>query len=724
MNCSHPLDPWIDRSIGEHQRYFIIKRIGGSGMGDVFLATDTLLAQPVALKLLSAKLSDEEMRNRFEREVAICAALRSEHIVQVMDYGVTLEGYPFYVMEYLDGQTLEQALYTEKRLSVKRTIKIVTQICSGLHLAHRGIALWSSDQTSKEHFKVVHRDLKPDNIFLVPTTLGEFVKILDFGIAKICNEQTQYTQSTNVFMGSLHYAAPEQFQLRKTLDERADIYSLGVILYKMLTGTDPFGFNVENQIETPSIMDWAMAHTSKQPLSMRVHPDCEHLSPELDNIVLGCLQKLPEHRPASVKELSQALSTLTGGQVESTTSESAQPRLCWRESSDNRTHIQFFPFYSETHAATQNLISKLQSNPDLSSAPKGLRKLMFTIVGVTTIALAGGVYAIQQLDVPIHWKNLSLAGLRKSTQPSVAAKDPSAQPSKNIVAQSVIRTASAVWAVAFSSDGKILASGGADGTIDLYDFKTRKLLQTLRGHSDSIRGLSFSPKSSILASSSGDKTIKTWDFHTGQLLRTFPEFSGPIWTVAMAPNGKRLVSGSYNGTIKIWNVHTGALIRTLPEHDESIWAVAISPDGRTLASGSYDAVIKIWDLQTGQLRHTLSGHLEAIRAIAISPDGQTLVSGSWDKTIKVWNLKTGTLLRTLSGHTDRVLSVAINSTGTLIASGSIDRTIKVWQLQSGKLLRTLSGHTGWVLSVAFTLRGNTLASGSKDQTVKLWQLNN
>ena len=724
MSCSQPLDSWIDCSIGEHQRYFIVKRIGGSAQGEVFLAIDTLLSQPVALKLLSANLSEGEMRNRFEREVAISVALRSEHIVQVMDYGVTLEGCPFYVMEYLHGQTLEQTLYNEKRLSVKRTINIVTQICSGLHLAHQGIGLWSLDQSSKEHFKVVHRDLKPDNIFLVPTTLGEFVKILDFGIAKICNEQTEYTQSTNVFMGSLHYAAPEQFQLRKTLDERADIYSLGVILYKILTGTDPFGFNVENQIETLGIVDWAMAHTSKQPLSMRVHPDCEHLSPELDNIVLGCLQKLPEHRPASVKELCQALSTITGGQVESTTSESAQPSLCWKDSSDTRSHAQLFPFYSETHAATQNLMPKLQSILDQSIAPKGLRKLMFAIGAVTTIALAGGVYVIQPLDVPIRWKNFSLAGLRESTQPSAAEKEPSTQISKNSLDQSSIRAASAVWAVAISPNGKIVASGGANGTIELYDFKTRKLVRTLRSHSDSIRGMSFSPTGSILASSSGDKTIKIWNFRTGQLLRTFSGFSGPVWTVAITPNGKRLVSGSYNGTIKIWDVQTGALIRTLPEHDESIWAVAISPDGTTLASGSYDAVIKIWDLQTGQLRRTLSGHLESTRAIAISPDSQTLVSGSWDKTIKVWNLKTGTLLHTLSGHNDRVLSVAINSAGTMIASGSIDQTIKVWQLQSGKLLRTLSGHRGWVLSVAFTLRGNTLVSGSKDQTVKLWQLNN
>ena len=140
----------------------------------------------MALKLLKDTLvTSGELRKRFEREVALCAALKSDHIVEVSDYGVTPEGHPFYVMEYLRGQSLGQLLRRERRLSVERTVSIITQVCGGLQLAHEGVTLWRDGATVSEHIKVVHRDLKPDNIFLVPTTLGELVKILDFGIAKI-----------------------------------------------------------------------------------------------------------------------------------------------------------------------------------------------------------------------------------------------------------------------------------------------------------------------------------------------------------------------------------------------------------------------------------------------------------------------------------------------------------------------------------------------------------
>ena len=175
MNSSQPLDGWLGRSLGEivsgdrsvdRQRYRIERRLGGGGMGDVFLATDTLLDQPVALKILSDRLSTGELRRRFEQEVAVCAALRSAHIVQVSDYGVSADGYPFYVMEYLQGQTLGQLLEQAGPLPMERAIGIMAQLCVGLRLAHDGVSLRQSNGSVSKKVKVVHRDLKPDNIFL------------------------------------------------------------------------------------------------------------------------------------------------------------------------------------------------------------------------------------------------------------------------------------------------------------------------------------------------------------------------------------------------------------------------------------------------------------------------------------------------------------------------------------------------------------------------------
>ncbi|BAY50564.1 serine/threonine protein kinase (plasmid) [Scytonema sp. HK-05] len=299
-------DPLIGQVIDDRQRYRLEKHLEAGGMGNVFLAMDTLLGQQVALKLLKDTLvTSEEMKKRFEREVAVCVALKSEHIIQITDYGVTPEGYPFYVMEYLQGQSLKQLLKQEHQISVEKTVSIITQVCDGLRPAHQGVTLWKKGATTSVHIKVVHRNLKPNNILLVPTTFGELVKILDFGIAKIRQDSAELTQLTQTFRGTHRYAAPEQLQLSTDLDGRADIYSLGVIIYEMLSATDPFGLTLKTN--TVSEMSWALAHTTKTPVPLRSHSSLSELSPQLEAVVMKCLEKLPSDRFATVDELKQAL---------------------------------------------------------------------------------------------------------------------------------------------------------------------------------------------------------------------------------------------------------------------------------------------------------------------------------------------------------------------------------------------------------------------------------
>ncbi|MBW4448480.1 MAG: serine/threonine protein kinase [Spirirestis rafaelensis WJT71-NPBG6] len=305
MNSLPTSDSWIGRTIGDNQRYRLEKRLGGGGMGDVFLAMDTRLGQQVALKLLKDTLvASKEMRKRFEREVEVCAALQSDHIVKVTDCGVTDEKFPFYVMEYLRGETLRELLQREKRLSVEHTLNIITQVCKGLQLAHQGVTLWRNGATKSEHIQVVHRDLKPDNIFLVSTP-EELVKIVDFGIAKIRNESSEFTNLTSTFLGTFRYAAPEQLKGEINLDGRADIYSLGIILYEMLSKADPFGFSIKAR--SMSEASWIVAHTSEPPTPLRSQSGCENLSPQLEAVVMRCLQKEPDKRFATVEKLNQAL---------------------------------------------------------------------------------------------------------------------------------------------------------------------------------------------------------------------------------------------------------------------------------------------------------------------------------------------------------------------------------------------------------------------------------
>ncbi|MEH2195701.1 MAG: protein kinase [Nostoc sp.] len=309
MKSPPPSNSWIGRFVGDNERYRLDKRLGGGGMGDVFLATDTRVGQQVALKLLKDTLvASQEMRKRFEREVAVCAALQSDHIVKISDCGFTPEGFPFYVMEYLRGQTLRQLLLREKRLSVERAVKIMAQVCKGLQLAHQGVTLQRDGTKSTEHIQVVHRDLKPDNIFLVPTDLGEWVKVLDFGVAKIRSESSENANITNItstFIGTFRYAPPEQIQSDKNLDARGDIYSLGIILYEMLSAADPFGISIKGSHVSEA--SWVLAHAYEPPKPLRSQPGCEHFSVQLESVVMKCLHKNPANRFATVEELNLAL---------------------------------------------------------------------------------------------------------------------------------------------------------------------------------------------------------------------------------------------------------------------------------------------------------------------------------------------------------------------------------------------------------------------------------
>lgn len=696
MTSPPQLDTWLGQKLGAQQRYRLDKRLGDGGMGDVFLATDTLLGQSVALKLLKERLAASgELRKRFEHEVAICAALKSEHIVQVSDYGLTAEGHPFYVMEYLCGQTLGQLLRQKKSLSPQRTAAIISQVCTGLHLAHTGINLWCDGASSCEYIKVVHRDLKPDNIFLVPTALGELVKILDFGIAKIRRESVGNTVPTSVFLGTFHYAAPEQFEVGNDLDERADIYSLGMILYEMLTSTDPFG--IGSLAPKPSGVAWIVAHTSKQPQPLRMQPGCEHLSLELEAVVMRCLQKAPEQRFSSVHELKVALQAAVfrlGDRPQSSSQSSAS--IAINPNATASTVIQ--------HTASDD--SKVTYRHEILSHFFYRKKHPLRLVKATLSMIVGlGIFYASPLSI--------------SHLPIVQKVQPIVQEPKFSLANSLSKHLNSVWSVAISPNGQTLASGSLDKTVKIWNLGDGELLHTLSGHSDAVRTVTISSSGQLLASGSVDRTIKIWHLPTKKLLRTLSGHLDPVWSVAISPNEQFLASSSYDGIIKIWHLPTGKLLHTLSEHSDSVWSVAISPDGQTLVSGSKDKTIKVWNLKTGELLRTLSGHSDSVRAVAISSDGQTLISGSWDNTIKVWNLETGELQRTFSGHTNRVISIAISPSGQ-IASGSLDKTIQIWNL-NGQVLRTLSGHSDWVISVAFSPDGQTLVSGSKDKTIKIWR---
>ena len=283
------------------------------------------------------------------------------------------------------------------------------------------------------------------------------------------------------------------------------------------------------------------------------------------------------------------------------------------------------------------------------------------------------------------------------------------------------RTAS-VRSVAFSPDGRTLASGNKDDTICLWDMQTRTLRKTLIGHTGAVSNVAFSADGKTLASGSSDSTICLWNMETDTRLKTLTGHTETVLSVGFSADGKTLASASTDNTMRLWDTQSGELRKTLPlKHPQEILEMAFSPDGNTLAAWCWDNPIFLFDVQTGERRKTPTGEpTDVVNSMAFSADSKTLASAMNNGTIRLWNIQTGELSRILIGHTYHVFCVAFSPDGKMLASGSYDGTLRLWNAETGELRNTHPGYTSEVLNVAFSRDGNTLAGAMGNDTLGLW----
>ena len=300
-------------------------------------------------------------------------------------------------------------------------------------------------------------------------------------------------------------------------------------------------------------------------------------------------------------------------------------------------------------------------------------------------------------------------------------------PKSTKVAKGALRTifhghTDLVWSVAFSPNGRILASGSWDNTIRLWNLRARELKTTLIGHTGEVMSVAFSPDGRTLASGSWDNTIRLWDSHNGALKQTFSGHTDGITAVVFSPDGAMLASSSADRTIRFWDVPTRRHQKTITAQAR-IQSITFSPNGRTLASGSSEGSIGLWHVNTGKLKKNITKKAGWVNSVAFSPNGSILASGSGggNNTIGLWHANTGKLKKNITKHQDTVMSVVFSPDGQTLASGSWDDTIGLWNPNTGEEKKRLAGHRGSVNAVVFSADGRLLAS-STDNIIRLWNI--
>ncbi|WP_041939325.1 MULTISPECIES: WD40 repeat domain-containing serine/threonine protein kinase [Frankia] len=693
--------------------YELGDQLGAGGFGLVLAGWHRRLQRDVAIKVLTAGGYDRAAAG-FAAEARILARLDHAHIVRVYDY-VETGDLRLIVMEMLGGGTLTSRRTT---LSQPGACAVGLAVAGALSCAHAE--------------GVLHRDIKPDNVLF---DLAGMPKVADFGIAKLV---LGGAGNASAVIGTPLFMAPEQ-RAGGRLGAATDLYALGMVLYLLLGGVTP---GEPNQ-SAGAVRGKRGARDLRTPVRVPA-PVAE--------VVTRALAENPADRPQSAQvfalELARAAASAYGpGWI-------ARSGVPLRLDDDVRLAAERPP--ATIHAASPSASSPPASSPPASSSPassppalaprgspdrrrhraqpdrrptpqppagrRGRRRLL-AVAAALLLAVAGTVVTVvashQDVDPP--------------------AAEPLGPP--------LTGHTNWVTSVAFSTDGRLLASASKDGTVRLWAVSdsahAHALGPPLPGRTDGVVSLAFSPDSRLLASGNWDATVRLWDVsdpaHPHPPTMVPPADAGPVSSVEFYRDDRTLVESNTDGVVRVWDVsdpaHPQPRSRFPTGHTDNSWArPVLAPNGTVLAGPAGDNSVGLWDMS--DLAHPrmfgrpLSGHRGSVYGIAFSTDLRTLATGSKDTTVRLWDITDpaapAPLGRALSGHTSTVWSVAFSPDGRTLASASFDQTIRLWDVTDRAHPRPLgpplSGHTDFVQSVAFSPDGRLLASGGRDHTIRLWTI--
>jgi WD40 repeat protein/serine/threonine protein kinase len=733
------------RELGDFR---ILREVGRGGMGVVYEAEQISLGRRVALKVLPfAATMDQRQMQRFQNEARAAASLEHPHIVPV--YGVGCErGVHYYAMKFIDGQSLAEMIEAQRKpsepepLSVPRPLGtgetkplpngrgsentspiagVATQRSPRDTAAYRQVAEWGIQAAEAlEHAHtvgIVHRDIKPANLMI--DSMGK-LWITDFGLARTAAD-AGLTMTGDV-LGTLRYMSPEQAMAKHGLvDHRTDVYSLGVTLYELLTGTPAVGGKDREEILNAITLDEPSPPRAFEPA----------VPADLETIVLKAIAKDLNERYVTAQALADDLTCY----LENRSINARKPTLLARSRKWTLRHrplvgaVMSILLVGVVGLGVSTIVIANKNAEIVRERDEA--SLQRDIARQKTDEIRRHLYVAQMAQAFRAWHVHDLDAMRAFLdrhRPAPGEEDLRGFEWRLLsrLAQTVPHAEHTLYGhrgdvhcLALAPDRVTLASAAKDGTVRFWDMKTGEALPQVLKHSTEVNWLTYSPSGKLLATACDHGIVKIWNIATG---RELSEIKGhgdfEVACVAFAPDGKTIATGASDGTVKIWSADSYQLVKILPT---TAHFAAFAPDGSSLCTINHQGLVTLWDQKSYSSLHVFKTSGKVLFTAQFSHDSRLIAAAGEDGVIRRWETRTGRPLADLT-HGAAVQTLVFSPDDSILASAGNDSVIRMWDLANAKEPFILPGHRmSPVWSLVYSPDGKRLASCGHDQTIKLWQ---
>jgi len=724
-------------------RYKLLRILGEGGFGIVYLAEQQRpMKRQVALKVIKPGMDSAQVIRRFEAERQALALLDHPNVAHVYDAGTTEAGRPYFVMEYVKGVPITEHC-DRQRLSIEERLRLFIKVCEAIQHAHQK--------------GIIHRDIKPSNIQVCIQDEQAVPKVIDFGVAKALSqpltERTLVTEQGQL-IGTPEYISPEQAEMtNQDIDTRSDIYSLGVVLYELLTGTLPFESATlrrgsleqmrqvirKEEPKTPSTRVSSLDAQASTKLIECFQSDAatlrRKLRGDLDWITLKAMEKDRMRRYQTAHALAEDIERHLNNEPV----QAGRPGTLYRFQKLVRRNRGVFAaaavvavvlvlgvlvstWQAVRATRAEQTQTRLRQEAETARAEEtAQRRKAESLAYASDMSLAQQALAINDLG--------RARRLLEAHRPTPGEVDLRGwewrylwQECRSDALGELCRYPPSAHSVAYSPDGKTLAVAGMIRKfVDIWDVPGRRRIKSLVPNEGFV--VAFSPQGNLLAAGVGSQ-VRLWRTDTWDLIRQLP-LDGHVNALSFSRDGTRLASLSEAGEATVWDVGSWTVLRRIS--GVGVWGhigrLDFSPDGKALAIGETDHRLRVLDLASGNLDVNIpAAHPEGISSVAWSPNGSVIASGSafTGGAIRLWDATTGNRLRELPGHNSWICQLVFSVDGRWLYSASADQTIRIWDVEQGKCLATLRGSRDEVYGLALSPDGTTLASACKDGVVAFW----